>query len=83
MFLVKCFLVILELKKTRALNILFVRNQIFFKFRLLPLHVALLLSIKWFGYKIGIQLNNSPLIEEQNIYVTKTVNTYILYDLDN
>ena len=57
--------------------------EIFFKSKLLPLHGALLPSIKCFGYKIGIQLNNSPLIEEQNIYVTKTVNIYILYDLDN
>ena len=72
-----------RVKKTRALNILFVRNRIFLRFKILPLHVALLPSIKWFGYKIGIQLNNSPLIEKQNIYVTKTVNIYILYDLDN
>ena len=34
-------------------------------------------------YNIGIQFNNIPLVVEQNNYTTKTVNAYIVYDLDN
>ena len=38
---------------------------------------------KYFRNKIGIQLNSTPLVVEQNNYATKTVNVYIIYDLDN
>ena len=53
------------------------------KFKLLPLYGTFLPSIKYIGYKIGIQLNNSPLVAEQISYANKTVNAYIVYDLDN
>ena len=29
------------------------------------------------------QINNTPLVIEQNNYATKIVNVYIFYDLDN
>ena len=54
-----------------------------FKSKLLPLHGAYIPNIKYFGYKIGIQFNRTPLVVEQNNYRTKTVNTYIIYDLDH
>ena len=54
-----------------------------FKSKLLPLNGAFLPNIKYFGYKIGIQLNNTPLVVEQNNYTTKIVNAYIVYDLEN
>ena len=38
-------------------------------------------SIERFGYKIGMQLNESVLVVEQNNYATKTVNACIAYDL--
>ena len=49
----------------------------------LPLHGAFLHNIKHFGYKIEIQLSKTALVIEQNNYATKTVNTYIIYDLDD
>ena len=49
------------------------------KSRLLPL----LPDIKNFGYKIEIQCNSTPLVAEQNNYINKTVNAYIVNDLDD
>ena len=73
-----------EWKKIPAINILLVGNQtVLFKYKLLPSHGAFLLTIKYFGYKGGVQLNNSPLVVEQNNYEPKTVNTCVVYDLDN
>ena len=39
--------------------------------------------IKYFGYKIGIQFNNTPLVIEENNYKTKILNVYIVYGLYN
>ena len=43
----------------------------------------MLLSYLTFWIKKGIQFNNTPLVVEQNKYTTKTVNVYIVYDLDH
>ena len=40
-------------------------------------------NVKYFGYKIGIQLKKTPLVVERNNYATKTVKAYIVYDVDN
>ena len=40
-------------------------------------------NIKQFRYKIGIQFSNTPLVINQNNFTTKTVNAYIIHDLDN
>ena len=45
------------------------------------LHGTFLPNIKYFGCKIEIQCNNTPLAVEQNNYTAKTVNAYIVYDL--
>ena len=50
--------------------------------KLIALHGALLSNVNDFGNKIGIQINNAPLVVEQN-YVSRIVNVYIVYDLDN
>ena len=50
--------------------------------KLIALHGALLPNVNDFGNKIGIQINNAPLFVEQN-YVSRIVNVYIVYDLDN
>ena len=42
---------------------------------------AFLLNVKWFGYKIGIQFNNNPLVAEQKSDAIKTVNAYVVFDL--
>ena len=49
----------------------------------LPLHGAFLPNIKYIGYKIGMQFNNTSLVVEQRNYENNIVNAYILYDLDN
>ena len=40
-------------------------------------------NTKQFDHKIGIQLNNTLLVLEQNNYTSKIVNIFIAYDLDN
>ena len=83
-FVYKATFSLSEWKKIPAINILLVGNQtVLFKYKLLPSHGAFLLTIKYFGYKGGVQLNNSPLVVEQNNYEPKTVNTCVVYDLDN
>ena len=49
----------------------------------MALHGAFLSNIKCFRKKIGIQFSSTPLVIEQNIYTTKIVNVYIVYDLEN
>ena len=38
-------------------------------------------SIKFSGYKVQIKFDKDPLAVEQNNYITKIVNAYIVYDL--
>ena len=49
--------------------------------KLKPLYTAFLNSIKLTGYKIGTKFNKDALAIEQNNYLTKIVNVYIVYDL--
>ena len=39
--------------------------------------------VKRFVCKIGIQFRNTPLAIDRNTFTTKTVNDYIVYNLDN
>ena len=39
-------------------------------------------SIKPFGYGMGIKFDKDPLAVEQNNYVTKIDNVYVVYELD-
>ena len=45
--------------------------------------VLFLPNIKYFRYKIVIQFNNIPLVVKQYHHATKSVNAYIVSDLDN
>ena len=54
-----------------------------FEWKLVSLHGASISKIKRFKHKIGIQLNNNPLVIDQNNLTSKTVNYYIVYDFDN
>ena len=49
--------------------------------KLKPLYTAFLHSIKLCGYKMGMKFDKYPLAVEQNNYLTKIVNIYIVYDL--
>ena len=46
-----------------------------------PLYTAFVHSIKLSEYKIGIKFHKDPLAVEQNNYLTKIVNVYIVHDL--
>ena len=45
-------------------------------------YTAFFHSIKLSGYRIAIKFDKDPLPVEQNNYLTKIVNVYIVYDLD-
>ena len=58
------------------------KSKFLFGSKLHPLLGAFLPDKIYFGYEIGIQFKNTPLVIEQN-NATKIVNAYIVYDLDN
>ena len=47
-----------------------------------PLYTAVLFSIKDSGYRMGIKFDKDPLAVEQNNYLSKIVNVYIVSDLN-
>ena len=53
-----------------------------FNYKLKPLYTTFSHSIKLSEYKVGIQFDKDPLAVEQNNYLTKIVNVYIVFDLD-
>ena len=73
----------LELKKDKGTDyILCSKSKGVFNSKLKPLYTDFLNSIKLSEYRIGIKLDKDPLAIEQNNYLTKIVNVYIVYDLD-
>ena len=72
---------ILELKKTKAPIMLLVLNQKnLFESKITWFYLP---NKKYFGHKVGMQFNSTPLVVEQNNYTAKIVNAYIFCDLDN
>ena len=73
----------LELKKIKALIMFLVWNQRgYLILNLKLLYTAFLHSIKLSEYRIGIKFDKVSLAVEQNNYLAKTVNVYIVFDLD-
>ena len=73
----------LELKKTKVLIMLLLGNQMeVYNSNFNPLYTAFLHSIKLSAYTVGIKFDKDPLAVEQNNYLTKIVNVYIVCDLD-
>ena len=75
----------LELKKAKVLDTDYVlswKSKGVFNSKLKPLYASFLHSIKPFGYRMGVKFDKGPLAVEQNNYLTKIVNLYIVYDLD-
>ena len=75
----------LELKKTKVLGTdyeLSWKSKGLFNSKLKSLYTAFLHSIKLSGYRMGVKFDKGPLGVEQNHYLTKIVNVYIVYDLD-
>ena len=64
-------------KKTKVLEI-----EGVFDSKLMLLYTPYLNSIKLSVYRIGIKFDKHPLAVEQNNYLRKIVNVYIIYDLD-
>ena len=54
-----------------------------FNSKLKALYTAFFHSIKLSEYRIGIQFDKDPLAIQHNNYMTKIVNAYIVYDLDD
>ena len=47
-----------------------------------PLYTAFLHSIKRSRYKMGIKFDKNCLVVEQNNYLNKILNAYVVYNLD-
>ena len=68
----------LELKKTKLLIMFLAKNE---REYILPkLYTILLHSTKPSGYRIEIKFHEDTLAVEQNNYLIKIVNVYIVYD---
>ena len=52
-----------------------------YSFKLKPLYITFLHNLKLSGYRIGIKFDKNTLAVEQNNYLTKIVNVYIVYEL--
>ena len=73
----------LELKKDKGSDyILSSKSKGVFNYKLKPLYIAFLQSMKLSRYKMGIKFDKYPLAVEQSNYLSKIVNVYIIYDLD-
>ena len=74
---------ILELKNDKGTDYIVSRkSKGVFNSKLKPLYIAFLYSIELSEYKMGINLIKLFLPVEQNDYLTKIVDIYIVYDLD-
>ena len=73
----------LELKKDKGTHyVLSCKSKGVYNSKRKPLYTALLHSIKLSRYRTGIKFDKDPLIVEQNNYLSKIVNVYIVNDLD-
>ena len=74
----------LELKRDKGTDhVLSWKSNGLFNSKLNQLYAAFVHSIKLSGYRTGIKFDNGLLAVEQNNYLTKIVNDYIVYDLDS
>ena len=74
----------LELKKDKGTDyVLSWKSKGVFNSKLKPLYTVFLNSIKLSEYRIGIKFGKYSIAVEQNNYLTKIVNVYIVYDLDS
>ena len=73
----------LELKKDKVTDyVLSWKSKGVYNSKHNPLYTAFLHSIKLSEYRIGVKFDKDPLAVEQNNYLTKILNVYILNDLD-
>ena len=74
---------VIKYYNTRTGYIIIWRSKGVYNTKLIPIKNDYFPNIKYFEHKIEIRFNYTPLIVEQNSYTTKTVNVYIVYDLDD
>ena len=75
---------ILELKEDKGTDyVICWKSKGIYTSKLTQLHTFFLPSIKLSGYRITLQFDNSILVVEQINYATKTVNAYIVYNLND
>ena len=73
----------LKLKKYKGTDfVLSWKSKGAFNSELKPLYTAFLHSIKLSGHEMRIEFNKNSLAAEQNNFLTKIVNVYIVYDLE-
>ena len=83
MFVYQPTLDTLELKKDKGTDyVLSWKSKGVYNSKLKPLYTAFLHSIRSSVYRMGIKFDKDLLAVEENSYLTKTVNVYIIYDLD-
>ena len=74
----------LELKKDKDTDyVLSWKSRQSYTSKVKPLYPAFFHGIELYGYKVGLIFDENPLAVEQHNYATKTVNAYVVYDLDN
>ena len=72
---------LLELRKDKGTDyVLSWKSKGVYTSKIKPLYTYFLHNIKLSGFKVKIKFNKDPLAVEQNNYVTKIVNAYIVYD---
>ena len=82
MFVYQPTLDTLELKKEKGTYyVLSWKSSGVYNSKLKPLYTASVHSLKHFGCQMGLNFNEDPLDVEQNNYLTKISNVYIVYDL--
>ena len=70
-----------HLKKTVTDYVFSYKSNGVYNSELKPLYFAFLHGIKLTGYKKRIKFDKDPLVLEQNNYLTKIVNVYVVYHL--
>ena len=74
----------LEIKKDKGTDyVLSWKSKGLYSSKLKPLYTAFLHSIKLSGHKMGVKFDKDPLAVEQNNYLTKILNAYIVCDLSD
>ena len=72
----------MELKKIKVIDhVLSWKSNGVYNSKLKPLYTAFLHSVKISGYRMRIKFDKDPLAIEQNNYLTKLGNVYIVYEL--
>ena len=81
MFVYQPTLDMLELKKDKGTDyVLSWKSNGVYNSKLKPLYTAFLHSIRLSEYRIGIRFDNDHLALEENNYLSKIVNVYIVYE---